>query len=80
MLFPARLPIGDHYLTAREAEVLWYCAQGLTTAAIAGKLFVSRKTIERHKENIRMRFGLCGHHSLHQFAYQWQEELRKWVT
>lgn len=80
MLFPARLPIDNDYLTAREAEVVWYCAKGSTSAQIADKLGRSVKTVERHKENIRTRFGLTGHHSLHQFAYRWQATLNKWVA
>jgi len=80
MLFPARLPIDGEHLTARESEVVWYCAQGYTCAQIAEKLRRSPKTVERHKENVRTRFGLKGHHSLYQFAYKQQEILRKWIV
>lgn len=79
MLFPARLSLNGHYLTAREAEILWLCLQGLTSPAIAEKLSVSPKTVERHKENIRTRFGLYGYHALMQFAQEYREELEKWV-
>lgn len=41
-----------HQLSAREAEVLVYLAQGHTRASIAKKLFVSENTIREHVKNI----------------------------
>lgn len=78
MLFPSNFPINNQYLTAREAQVLWLCAEGLVTTTIAERLFISPKTINRHRENIRTRFGLTGYHALHQFALKIKPELEKW--
>ncbi len=36
-------------LTAREQEVLFHFCQGLTVSEIAGKLFLSPKTVEAHR-------------------------------
>lgn len=73
--FASRVLIGEHYLTAQECVVIWYCSFGMTNVAIAELLFNSPKTIERHKENIRKRFGLKGHHAIHQFAYSIHNQL-----
>lgn len=39
-------------LTTREIEIISFLANGLTTKGIADKLFISQKTVERHKTNI----------------------------
>ncbi len=39
-------------ITAREIEIISFLAQGMTTKGIADKLFISQKTVERHKTNI----------------------------
>jgi DNA-binding NarL/FixJ family response regulator len=39
-------------LTAREIEIIRALADGMVTREIAGKLFISDKTVERHKTNI----------------------------
>jgi len=41
-----------HSLTSREMEVIQLLAHGLLTREIAGKMFISGKTVERHKTNI----------------------------
>lgn len=43
---------GAHGLSARELEVLVLVASGLTNKDIARKLFVSKKTVDRHLSNI----------------------------
>jgi DNA-binding CsgD family transcriptional regulator len=50
-----RYPAG---LSPREVEVLRFVAAGLTDAEIAGKLFVSRRTINSHLTNIYNKIGL----------------------
>jgi DNA-binding NarL/FixJ family response regulator len=45
-------------LTTRELEVLRLLAQGLEQEAIAGKLFISRRTVGTHIENIMRKLGV----------------------
>jgi DNA-binding NarL/FixJ family response regulator len=45
-------------LSRREEEILFFIARGLTSAQIAEKLFISRRTVEKHRENISQKLGL----------------------
>lgn len=45
-------------LTPRELEILGMIAQGMTTAAIAKKLFRSRKTVEAHRLSMGAKLGV----------------------
>lgn len=45
-------------LTSREIEIIQLLADGLFTREIAEKLFISDKTIERHKTNILKKLNL----------------------
>ncbi|MGW8881002.1 response regulator transcription factor [Streptomyces mirabilis] len=45
-------------LTPREHEVLSLMAQGRSNAAIAGRMFVSEKTVSKHSSNIFTKLGL----------------------
>lgn len=49
---PQRLP----RLTSREKEVLYWISEGLTTAAIGAKLFISVQTVESHRYNLLQKF------------------------
>ena len=44
-------------LTRREKEVLGLVAEGLSTQAIADRLFISFNTAESHRKNLRTKFG-----------------------
>ncbi|WP_198673988.1 response regulator [Chitinophaga alhagiae] len=43
-------------LTAREKEVLHWIGEGLTTSAIASKLFITIQTVESHRYNLLQKF------------------------
>ncbi len=45
-------------LTQREREVLHLMGRGLTTSEIAEQLFVSPKTIETHRMNLKSKLGV----------------------
>jgi len=45
-------------LTAREQEVMRLLAEGLNTKEVAGKLFISPKTVENHRTNLMKKLGL----------------------
>jgi pimeloyl-ACP methyl ester carboxylesterase/DNA-binding CsgD family transcriptional regulator len=55
---PSAPPTGE--LSAREIDVLELVAAGLTNAAIAQRLFISVRTVERHISNIYVKLGLNG--------------------
>lgn len=45
-------------LTAREQEVMRMLAEGLTSKAVAKKLYISQKTVENHRTNLMKKLGL----------------------
>jgi two-component system response regulator NreC len=55
-------------LSARESEVLRLIALGHTSAEIARKLHLSRRTIETHRANIHRKLGLRTRAELVHFA------------
>jgi DNA-binding CsgD family transcriptional regulator len=56
---PARTgPKAGEMLTRREQEVLELLAHGLSNAEIAGRLFISAKTVEHHVGRILSKLGL----------------------
>lgn len=54
----SRLPLED--LTARERELILLAADGMDNAAIADRLTLSVRTVERHFQNIYLKLGLSG--------------------
>jgi DNA-binding NarL/FixJ family response regulator len=64
---------GVNGLTDRELAVLELLGSGLTTHEIAGRLGVSFRTIESHRENIKHRLGLPDAAALAHFACAWVE-------
>lgn len=47
----------DFHLTSREIEVLALIAEGFTTVEIGEKLFLSKRTIEGHRNNLLGKLG-----------------------
>jgi DNA-binding CsgD family transcriptional regulator len=59
-----------HGLSARELEVLRLIASGMTNRAIAGKLFVSERTVDRHVSNIFTKLGVSSRAAATAFGYE----------
>lgn len=57
-------------LTSRELEVLKLAAEGHTSAEIAGRLFISPRTVEIHRGNVLHKLGLRSQNELIHFAYR----------
>ncbi|MGE5072105.1 MAG: response regulator [Anaerolineae bacterium] len=55
-------------LTDRENEVLTYLAEGANNEKIATDLFISPKTVERHRENIMRKLNLHSRSELVRYA------------
>lgn len=55
-------------LTTREREVLQMSAQGLSNTDIAGRLFISPRTIETHRANLMHKLGIRTQAELLQYA------------
>ena len=47
----------DLKLSKRENEVLFYMLRGGTASQIASRLFISKRTVERHFENIKLKMA-----------------------
>ncbi|MCX6268226.1 MAG: response regulator transcription factor [Bacteroidetes bacterium] len=45
-------------ITPREIEIIGYLSDGYSTKEISGKLFISDKTVERHKSNLLKKMKL----------------------
>jgi DNA-binding NarL/FixJ family response regulator len=71
------LPSGGRLgnLSDRELEVFEMIGRGLSTAAIAGQLGVSVKTIETYRSNIKNKLNLKDAADLIRFAATWTERL-----
>lgn len=69
-LYHSESPVLDSYetLTRREREVLLLVAQGLTSAEIAERWIVSKRTVETHRSNLMHKLDLHSHAELVRFA------------
>jgi DNA-binding NarL/FixJ family response regulator len=57
-------------LTPREREVLQLTAEGYTSAQIAARFFLSRRTVETHRANMMRKLGLRTRTDLVRYAMQ----------
>lgn len=62
----------EHGLTRRELEVLSQVATGRTNRAIAGELFISERTVERHVSNIFRKLSVSSRAEATAYAYEHQ--------
>lgn len=58
-------------LTDRELEIFRMIGEGLTTSAIAERLFLSTHTIDTHRENIKRKLAVSNAAELSRTAVQW---------
>jgi DNA-binding NarL/FixJ family response regulator len=63
---PDELP--EDPLTPRESEVVKLIAEGLTSREIGATLFISEKTVERHRANVLEKLGLRDRVALTRYA------------
>jgi DNA-binding NarL/FixJ family response regulator len=66
-----------HKLSDREFQVFTWIGKGLGTVEIAAKLNLSSKTIDTHKENIKLKLGCGTSQDLRQYAIEWQSSQGK---
>jgi DNA-binding NarL/FixJ family response regulator len=67
---PSLAPSLASKLTAREMEVLQLLARGLDQDDIAGRLFISRKTVATHIDHILQKLGVRTRAQAVAFAYR----------
>jgi DNA-binding NarL/FixJ family response regulator len=60
--------VPDDPLTPRESEVVKLIAEGLTSREIGATLFISEKTVERHRANVLEKLGLRDRVALTRYA------------
>ena len=58
-------------LTDRELEIFRMIGEGLTSSAIANRLFLSTHTIDTHRENIKRKLAVSTAAELSRAAVQW---------
>ena len=62
-------------LTKTENKVLQFVSQNKTTSQIAQHLFISERTVDRHRSNICSKLGISGHNALIRFVIENKEFL-----
>ena len=65
---PSVPPAHPAGLSAREVEVLRLVANGLTSAQVAGELFISPNTVNRHLNSIYGKLGVSSRAAAARFA------------
>jgi DNA-binding NarL/FixJ family response regulator len=62
-------------LTPTERRILKLIAENMTSKEIGEEIFISLRTVEKHRQNICQKLNLQGSHSLFKFAVQHKSEL-----
>ncbi|MDR9415881.1 MAG: response regulator transcription factor [Gracilimonas sp.] len=62
-------------ITKREREILALLTEGLTSTEIAGKLYISPRTVEKHRTNLLKKLDLRNTAALVRFAMENQKAL-----
>jgi len=57
-------------LTDRERQILHLTAEGYTSREIAERLFISPRTVEKHRENLMAKLGIHSQAELIHYAVQ----------
>jgi len=68
---PTKLVRDVSILTDREIQILQLLGAGLGTRKVAARLFLSIKTVETHRENIKHKLGLTNATELIHYATDW---------
>lgn len=63
-----------HSMTDRELEIIILMAQGLSVQQTASKLLISPRTVQVHRNNIRLKIGLETATELHAYAVKFYSE------
>lgn len=61
-------------LTKRELQIFEMMGKGVTTRQIADQLFISQRTVESHRDHIKVKLKVDDVFKLHQMAFQWVQE------
>ena len=67
---PSSTPEHPGGLTSREVEVLGLVATGMTNAQVAGRLFLSPRTVQRHLNSIYHKLGVSSRAAATRFALE----------
>ena len=61
---------GDNDLSARELDVLFYVCKGFSNQEIADQLFISKRTVDKHRANLLLKTGCRNTAALVMYAVQ----------
>ncbi len=61
-------------LTKREVQIFEMIGKGVTTKEIADRLFISQRTVESHRDHIKVKLKIDDIFKLHQMAFEWVQE------
>ncbi len=69
---PQKREISDPYdtLTPRERETLQLVGEGMTAAAVANRLNISARTVEKHRSNLMKKLDLHNHAEVVKYALE----------